>query len=62
LLFTAKSSFCVFPTILKENSIYFEIVGKTQKEDLAVNNKFKEKISDLCTLSSFWFKNYFGKN
>ena len=48
--------------ILKGKSIYFDIVGKTQKEDLEVNNEFKEKISNLSKLNSFWFKDYFEEN
>ena len=48
--------------ILQKNGIYFEIIGKTQKEVLEINKDFSVKISDLNKFNSFWFKNYFGEN
>jgi len=45
--------------ILKENSIYFEIIGKTQNESLDINKDISIKISELSVLNSFWFKKYF---
>ena len=46
--------------LLENNSVYFEIIGKTQKEDLVVENLFSVKVSELIDLNAFWFKNYFG--
>ena len=46
--------------ILENNSVYFEIIGKTQKEDLVVENLFSVKVSKLLDSRSFWFKSYFG--
>ena len=48
--------------ILEKNSIYYEIIGKTQKDKLNVNKEFDIKLSDLSKLNSFWFKNYFKEN
>ena len=48
--------------ILQKNGIYFEIIGKTQKEVLEISKDFSVKISDLNKFNSFWFKNYFGEN
>jgi len=48
--------------ILQKNGIYFEVIGKTQKEILEINKDFSVKVSDLDKFNSFWFKNYFGEN
>ena len=48
--------------ILKKNSIYYEIIGKTQQDKLNVNKEFDIKLSDLSKLNFFWFKNYFKEN
>ena len=48
--------------ILKKNSIYFEIIGKTQKDSLDINKGLSIKITDLKRLNASWFKNYFSEN
>ena len=48
--------------ILKKNSIYFEIIGKTQKDSLEINKDLNIKVTELSELSSFWFRKYFGEN
>jgi len=48
--------------ILKENSIYFENIGNTQKDNLDIGADLSIKIFELNKLNSFWFKNYFDKN
>jgi len=48
--------------ILDKNSIYYEIIGKTQKDSLDLDKEFNIKLSDLNKLKSMWFKNYFGEN
>ena len=45
--------------ILKENSIYFDIIGKTQKENIEINNKLSIKVVELNKLNKYWFKSYF---
>ena len=48
--------------ILEKNSIYFEIIGKTQKDSLEINKDFSTKITELGRLNSFWFDDYFREN
>ena len=48
--------------ILEENSIYFELLGKTQTDDLELSGKFKLSLSELSKLNSSWFKNYFKED
>tara|TARA_B100000686_G_scaffold230652_1_gene238043 strand:- start:496 stop:2688 length:2193 start_codon:yes stop_codon:yes gene_type:complete len=45
---------------LEKNSIFYEMLGKTQSNSLDLQNEFSIKISDLNNLYSFWFKNYFS--
>ena len=47
---------------LEKNSIYYEIVGKTQKDSLNLDKEFDIKLSDLNELNTFWFKDYFEEN
>ena len=46
--------------ILKENGVYFEIIGKTQKNSLDINKDLTIKITELNELKSFWFRKYFN--
>ena len=46
--------------ILEKNSVYYEIIGKTQKESLILDNEINMKLSDLEDLHSSWFRNYFN--
>jgi len=48
--------------ILEKNSIYYEIIGKTQKDSLELDKNFNIELSDLREMNSFWFKNYFNEN
>ena len=48
--------------ILKENGIYYEMIGRTQKDSLDLHNEFSIKLSVLDELNSLWFKNYFREN
>ena len=48
--------------LLEKNSIYYEIVGKTQKDSLNLDKEFDVKLSDLNELNTFWFKDYFEEN
>ena len=45
--------------ILKKNSVYYEIIGKTQKDNLEIDKELKISLIELNNLSSFWFKNYY---
>ena len=44
--------------ILKENSVHFDIIGKTQKEKIELSNNFSISLNDLKMLFSSWFYNY----
>ena len=44
--------------ILKENDIFYEIIAKTQKDILELNNDFSIHINDLKKLNNNWFYNY----
>jgi len=48
--------------ILEKNSIFYEILGKTQKDSLDLDKEFNIKINELNKLNSFWFRNYFNEN
>ena len=45
--------------ILEENSIYFELLGKSQINNLELSGKFKLSLSELSELNFSWFKSYF---
>jgi len=48
--------------ILEKSSIYYEIIGKTQKDNLSINSEFDIRINKLNQLNSDWFKKYFKEN
>ncbi len=48
--------------ILEKNSVYYEVIGKTQKDYLDLEKEFKINISELSKFNSIWFKNYFEEN
>ena len=47
---------------LENNSIYYELLGKTQNVSLKIEKEFEMKLSELTQLNTFWFKNYFKEN
>ena len=48
--------------ILQKNSIYYELLGKTQPKNLELTKEFILNIGDLAELNSLWYKNYFKEN
>ena len=48
--------------ILGKSNIYYEIIGKTQKDCLYLNEEMNIKLSDLSKSNSFWFKNFFKED
>jgi phosphoribosylformylglycinamidine synthase len=48
--------------ILEENSIYYELLGKTQPKNLELDNEFTLNVADLAELNSLWYKNYFKES
>jgi len=49
-------------TILEKNNIFYDIIGKTQKDSLDLDEEFNIKISELNRLNSSWFRNYFNES
>ena len=47
---------------LEKNGVFFESIGKTQKDCLDLDKEFNIKLNDLNKLNSFWFRNYFKEN
>jgi len=46
---------------LKKNSIYYDLIGKTQKDILVIDDKeLKISVEELDHLNKSWFKNYFN--
>ena len=48
--------------ILEKDSVYYEIIGKTQKDSLNLDKEFDIKLSELNELNTFWFKDYFEES
>ena len=44
--------------ILNKNSVFFEKLGTTQKENLYLKGEFDISISELKKLNNSWFQNY----
>jgi phosphoribosylformylglycinamidine synthase len=49
-------------TILEKNNIFYDIIGKTQKDSLDLDKEFNIKIKELNRLNSLWFRNYFNES
>ena len=48
--------------IIEKSGIYYDILGKTQKDSLNLNKEFNITIDELTESSLFWFKNYFKES
>ena len=48
--------------ILEKNTIYYDIIGTTQKDTLYLNKENNIKLSELNDNISFWYRNYFKEN
>ena len=44
--------------ILKNNKVYSEIIGKTQKKSLELQDTFDISVSDLLKINSKWIDEY----
>ena len=44
---------------LKNNNIFYDLVGKTQKNELSIDKDLKININELSELNKKWFINYF---
>ena len=48
--------------ILEKNSIFYEVIGETQKDYLDLDKEFNIHLTDLNKFNSFWFRSYFKEN
>tara|TARA_Y100000590_G_scaffold392262_1_gene469558 strand:- start:3155 stop:5350 length:2196 start_codon:yes stop_codon:yes gene_type:complete len=62
LIEVTKSKKDAVTKLLEKNGIFFDILGKTQKDCLELDKEFNIKIDDLNKLNSFWFNDYFKEN
>ena len=44
--------------ILKENNIYYENVGSTQKDYFEIESELKINVKDLCKVNNDWYRKY----
>ena len=44
--------------LLKDNSIYYENIGSTQKDYFEIENELKINIKDLYKINNEWYNNY----
>ena len=44
--------------ILKDNNIYYEIIGNTQKDNLEIEGELKISTKDLFKINNEWYNNY----
>ena len=45
---------------LKNNNIYYDLIGKTEKNTLTLNKELKISVDELSQLNKSWFTNYFN--
>ena len=53
-----KSKFEKVVKILKDNNIFNEIIGVTQKNNFEMVGEFKNNINDLYNTNNKWYYNY----
>ena len=58
LLEIEKSKIEIVQKILKENNIFNEIVGITQKDNFELPGEFKISINDLYKINNKWYYNF----
>ena len=44
--------------LLKENNVFSEIIGITQKNKFEINDVMKVDIKELCDINNKWYHNY----
>ena len=55
-----NSNYSKVETILKENDIYFENIGTTQKDFFEVGKDLKIKVKDMYDINNRWYKEFNG--
>ena len=53
-----KSNFKKVAKILSDDKIYYENIGKTQKECFEVDKELNININDLFKINNTWYNNY----
>ena len=43
---------------LKNNNIFYEIIGSTQKKYFEIEGEMKLDINDLCKINNQWYNNF----
>ncbi len=57
-----KSNYAKVEKILKDNNIYYENIGFTQKDFFELDNELKIKVKELYDINNKWYKSYYGIN
>ena len=52
------SNLTIVEKILKDNKIYYENIGSTQKDNFEIENEVKISIKDLFKVNNEWYSNY----
>ncbi len=47
--------------IFEKNNTYYEMLGKTQKETVELENELNIKVNEIYKLNTFWFNNYYNE-
>jgi len=53
-----KGNLSIINQLLKENNVYHEIIGITQKDNFELSGEMKININDLYKLNNKWYYNY----
>ena len=62
LLEIDKNNFSKVQKILKDNNIYFDIVGETQKDYFELDKDLKISVKELYEINNRWYNNFNGIN
>ena len=44
---------------LKNNNVYYDLIGQTQKNTLVIDKELKITVDELNQLNKYWYSNYF---
>ena len=53
-----KDKLSLMQNLLKENNVFSEIIGITQKNKFEINDVMKVDIKELCDINNKWYHNY----
>ena len=52
------NKFDLVEKILKESNVFYEIIGKTQKDFFEIYGETKFKVNELYNINTKWYKEY----